>query len=208
MRRAGSQRRFSLAGAIISTGFYSGDRVVVGHWSSTPIGALTDVMWSDPEGLRTLYVPTDEAAAFVGGVYEFDRVVVTDIVVDAGASRLRLEFDDRRLDLAAGRGIRIPFRWRPAWFTRFVEAPIARIVMGVVAYGTSPTGVREWYRADRWRPLRSAVAEIDGMPLGSMERVDPPTGFGFSEPPARPSWVDVRPLLEYPPAHRWLVARG
>lgn len=208
MRRARSERRFSLVGAIISTGFYSGDRVVVGLWSSTPIGALTDVMWSDPEGVRTLYVPTDEAAAFVGGVYEFDRVVVTDIAVEAGASHLRLEFDGRRLDLAAGRGIRIPFKLRPAWFTRFVEAPVARLLMGVVAYGTSPTGVLEWYRADRWRPLRRAVGTIDDMPLGSMEPVDPPTGFGFSEPPARPSWVDVRPLLEYPLDHPWLVAQG
>lgn len=80
--------------------------------------------------------------------------------------------------------------------------------MGVAAYGTSPTGVREWYRADRWRPLRRAVGEVDGMALGSMARVEPPTDFGFSEPPARPSWVDVRPLLEYPPSHPWLVAQG
>lgn len=201
------RRRFDLDGSIISAGFYSGDRVVVGHWQVTPIGPLTDIMWADPEGHRTLYVPTTDAAAFVGGVYEFDHVIVAPITVDASPRRLALQFADRTLDLRAGRGIPIPFRRRPAWFTRFVEGPIARALLGVVTYGRSPTGVREWYRADRWRPLRSASGTVAGRMLGSMARVEPETGFGFSEPPARPSWVSVRPRLEYPAGHPWLRNR-
>ncbi len=200
-------RRFELDGSIVSTGFYSGDRVVIGHWHSTPIGPLTDVMWCDPEGHRTLYVPTDEAAAFVGGVYEFDEIVVTDIDVDTSADRLVLHFGDRSLELRAGTGLSLPFRSRPPWFTRFVEGPVARLVLGVHTYGRSPTGVREWYRADRWRPLRWAGGTLDGKRLGSMERVEPATEFGFSEPPSRPSWVAVRPLLEYPVGHPWLKTR-
>jgi hypothetical protein len=31
--------------------------------------------------------------------------------------------------------------------------------------------------------------------------VRPPVGVGFSEPPSRPSWVDVRPLLLDPSGH-------
>lgn len=186
-----------MAGSIVSAGFYSGDRVVVGHWRDTPVGPLTDVMWADPDGVRTLYVPTEEAATFVRGVYRFDRTVVGPIEVDATPARLTLRFADRTLDFRAGRGLRIPFR-RPAWFTRYVEGPIARLLLGVRTHGTSPTGVREWYRADRWRPLRQASGAVDGQWLGTMERVEPATGFGFSEPPTRPSWVDVRPLLEYP----------
>lgn len=191
----------------MSTGFYSGDRVVVGHWRATPIGPLTDVMWSDPEDQRTLFVPTDEAAAFVAGVYEFDAVVVTAIDVEATDDRLVLHFADRTLELRAGKGLRIPFPSRPPWFTRFVEGPIARLVLGVRTHGRSPTSVREWYRADRWRPLRWAGGTVDGKMLGSMERVEPPTEFGFSEPPSRPSWVTVRPLLEYPAGHPWLKTR-
>ena len=91
--------------------------------------------------------------------------------------------------------MRIPVR-RPAWFTRYVEGPIARATMGVRTYGTSPTGVREWYRADAYRRLVAATGSVDGRDLGAMAPVDPPARFGFSEPPRRPSWVEVRPLLE------------
>ncbi len=186
-----------MAGSIVSAGFASGDRVVVGHWRQTPIGPITDVMWADPDGRRTLFVPTTEAGAFVAGVYEFDAVEVVPFEVSSGIRTLHLAFGGRTLTFEARRGIPIPFH-RPAWFTRFVEGPIARLLMGVVTYGVSPTGVREWYRAERWAPLRSATASRDDELLGATAPVDPPCGFGFSEPPKRPSWVDVRPLLEYP----------
>lgn len=192
-------RRVEMAGSIVSTGFYSGDRVVVGRWARSPIGSLVDVMWADPEGFRTLYVPSDDAADFVSGVYEFDHVIVTPFTVEASAHGIGLTFADRELELEARSwGWRIPLRGRPPWFTRWVEGPIARLTMGVRTFGTSPTGVREWYRADRYRPLVSASGSVAGQSLGSMERVEPAVGFGFSEPPAHPSWVDVRPLLEYP----------
>ena len=193
--------RVSMEGSIISAGFDSGDRVVVGHWSKTPLGPLTDVMWADPDGVRTLFVPSHEAAEFIGGVYAFDRTVVTPFHVDATDDRLRLRFADRTVEFEARRGISVPIH-RPAWFTRFVEGPIARWLLGVETYGTSPTGVREWYRASRWRPLRQARASVAGQWLGTMARVEPAVEFGFSEPPARPSWVGVRPLLEYPTGRR------
>lgn len=186
-----------MRGSIISSGFASGDRVVVGHWAESPVGPITDVMWSSPAGERTLFAPTDAAAEFITGVYEFDAVVVVEVRATEGVRRLDLAFGDRTLGFSARRGIRIPVP-RPAWFTRYVEGPIARRLMGVQAHGVSPTGVREWYRADRWAPLRSAAASIAGESLGAMAPLRPACGFGFSEPPPRPSWVDVRPLLEYP----------
>ncbi len=190
-----------MRGSIISSGFESGDRVVVGHWQVSPVGPITDVMWSSPDGHRTLFAPDQAAADFITGVYAFDSVECVDIIVDRtvarGSRSLDISVGDRRLRFVARRGVPIPLR-RPAWFTRWVEGPIARLLMGVVTYGTSPTGVREWYRADRWSPLRTASGSIAGRPLGAMAHVDPACGFGFSEPPARPSWVDVRPLLEYP----------
>lgn len=186
-----------MAGSIVASGFGSGDRVVVGHWQRSPIGPLTDVMWASPDGARTLFVPSEEAAAFVAGVYEFDAVEVMGFDVEADEHKLSVRFGDRALFFHARRGLPIPVR-RPAAFTRWVEGPIARRLLGVVTYGTSPTGVREWYRADRWRPLRAAVATVGGASLGPMQDLHPPCGFGFSEPPRRPAWVHVRPLLEYP----------
>ncbi len=186
-----------MVGSIVSSGFASGDRVVVGHWSETPIGPLTDVMWAAPDGRRTLFVPSREAADFVGGVYEFDRTEVVPFEVVRTGRTLDVRAGDRALHFVSRRGITIPVP-RPAAFTRWVEAPLAKGLLGVVVHGTSPTGVREWYRADRWAPLRRAAARVGGTPLGKMAPVSPSCGFGFSEPPARPSWVDVRPLLEYP----------
>jgi hypothetical protein len=81
-----------------------------------------------------------------------------------------------------------------------VEGPIARAALGVRTYGTSAKGVREWYRADGYRRLAFARARLDGVDLGAMAAVDPPCRFGFSEPPRRPSWVEVRPRLEGPVA--------
>jgi hypothetical protein len=189
--------RVELRGVIASSGFASGDRVVVGHWSDGPLGPMTDLMWAAPDGRRTLVAPTEAVAAFVTSVYAFDEVEVVDVQVEAGDRRLLVRAGAREVELVAGRGLRIPVP-RPPWVTRFVEGPIARALMGVRTYGTSPSGVREWYRADGYRRLVSARAVLDGVDLGAMVPVDPPAGFGFSEPPSRPSWVEVRPLLDGP----------
>lgn len=187
----------SMRGSIVSSGFASGDRVVVGDWLESPVGRLTDVMWAEPSGRRVLHVPDEAAAEFVAGVYEFDSVRVVPFATVRGNRSLTVTVGDRVLRFDARRGIPIPFR-RPAWFTCHVEGPIARALMAVTTYGVSPTGVEEWYRADRWAPLRRASAIVDGRSLGPMTPLTPACGFGFSEPPARPSWVDVRPLLRYP----------
>jgi hypothetical protein len=70
--------------------------------------------------------------------------------------------------------------------------------MGVRTYGVSPSGVREWYRADSWAPLTDAAASVGGRDLGAMADMSPPCRFGFSEAPRRPSLTAVRPLLEDP----------
>jgi hypothetical protein len=193
--------RHALGGAIISTGMASGDRFVVGRWRTTPIGPMTDVMWARPDGERVLLAPSEAAARFITAVYAFDRVVVTPFEVDAGPRSLSVAAADLTLRLEAGRGVRIPATWRPPWVTRFVEGPVAAVVLGVRTHGRSPTGVHEWYRADRWSPLASASATLAGRSLGAMAPVRPPVGVGFSEPPSRPSWVDVRPLLLDPSGH-------
>ena len=154
-------------------------------------------MWATAEGERRLVAPTAEVADFVSAVYRFDRTLVTPLEGELQDRHLRVSAPDLGLELwlQAGRGWRVPFP-RPPWFTRWVEAPLARRLLGVRAYGVSPTGVAEWYRTDAYRPVVAGRASLDGHDLGPVGPLDPPVGFGFSEPPRRPSIVSVRPLLE------------
>jgi hypothetical protein len=190
--------RFEMEGLIGAAGFTSGDRVVVGHWARSPIGPMSDVMWAEPDGRRVLYAPDERVAAFVTAIYRFDEVVVGEMAVDGSAAGLRVGVTEREVHLQPGRARRLPGRGRPAWFTRWVEGPVARVALHVRTYGVSPSGVREWYRADSWAPLTGAAASIGGRDLGAMAEVSPPCRFGFSEAPKRPSITAVRPLLEDP----------
>lgn len=163
---------------------------------------MRDVMWARPDGERVLLVDRPAAGRFITAVYRFDRVEVVDLVGDADARSLRLRAGPVDLDLRAGQGWRIPFpRLRTAGVTRWIEGPVARAVMGVRTYGASPSGVREWYRADEYRPLTSATASVDGVDLGGLVPFVEPARFGFSEPPRRPAMVRVRPRLHDPSGH-------
>lgn len=186
-----------MRGTITSSGFASGDRFVVGRWDETPMGPTVDVMWARPDGTRVLLVPDDATAAFVTGVYEFDEVHVVPFRSDASHDRLQVHAGLVELDLLAGRTVlRLPPR--PRWCTRWIERPVARLLMGVRTWGTSPTGVQEWYQASDCRFLTGAVASVDGRDLGAMAPLDPACRFGFSESPRRPSMVRVRPTLGVP----------
>lgn len=186
-----------MAGYIASCGFESGDRIVVGIWADSPIGPFCDVMWARPDDERVLLAPSQPAADYITAVYQFDRVEVVECESSCDGRDLTLRAGPLRIEMTGGPSWPIPMH-RPAWFTRFVEGPIAARAMGVRTYGVSPTGVREWYRADRHRRVVDASATVDGRDLGEPRPVDPPLGVGFSEPPRRPSIVTVRPLLEDP----------
>ncbi len=192
-------RRYEFEGSICSTAFASGDRFVVGHWHTSPLGPITDVMWARPDGERVLLAPTAEVAAFVGGVYSFDRVEVVDISATFDGRRLALEAGEVAVTMQGGAGWRLPFgRLRPPWFTRWVETWVARPLLGVRPYGVSQTGVRQWYRAEEYRPVVEATATLGGADLGALRPFDVPVGFGFSGPPRRPSMVKLRSLLVDP----------
>ena len=193
--------RFALSGVIVSAGFSSGDRFMVGHWASSPLGPLNDVMWGRPDGERVLLASSAAEADFITAVYRFDRVDVVPVRARAADGTFELVAGGLELRARAGRGWRLPLHRRPAGFTRWVEGPVARVTMGVRTYGTSPTGVREWYQAERSRPLVGASARLEGRDLGPLVHRWDPVRVGFTEPPRRPSWVDVRPLLEDPSGH-------
>lgn len=186
-----------MRGTITSSGFASGDRVVVGRWERSPVGATVDVMWAHPDGTRTLLAPDERTARFVTSVYEFDEVRIVPFETRAGRRELTLRAGPLELELRAGRAV----LWlppRPRWCTRWLERPVARLLLGVRTWGTSPTGVQEWYQASSCRFLVSATARVDGVDLGAMAALHPACGFGFSESPRRPSMVAVRPTLGVP----------
>lgn len=194
-------RRFELRGAIVSAGFASGDRFTVGHWDEGPLGAMADVMWARPDGERVLLSDSRSTEEFVQAVYEFDRSEVVPFRTTRTRRRLVLSAGPLTLDLRAGAPVAFPPLWlRPPWVTRYVEAPISRAALGVSTYGSSPTGVAEWYRATLVRRVVGGEGTLDGVGLGALAPVDPPLRVGFAEPPKFPSFVLVQPLLEDPSA--------
>jgi len=198
MARLGIPRgaRFDLAGHIASAAFTSGHRFVVGLWNESPLGPMNDVMWARPDGQRVLLVERHEVGDLISAVYRFDRVERVPVDCRWDGPTLRLQAGELTLALRPGRTWPIPLpRVRGLPAARWIEAPLARRLLGVRTFGVSPTGVFEWYRADDYRAVVEGRASIAGTDLGSLCRFDGPTGFGFSEPPRRPSVVKVRPML-------------
>ena len=185
-------------GTITALGFASGHRFLVGDWRESPLGRTIDVMRVTPDGERHLLVPDDESAEFITSIYVFDEVFVGPLVVEGDGRSARVNGHGLDLTAAAGRRRPVPIP-RPLWLTRRIEAPIARALMGVHTYGVSPTGAREWYQTRGWRWITEAAAVQDGASLGAMADVTRPVGVGFTDPPLRPSIVEVRVAI-HPPA--------
>ncbi len=175
---------------------------MIGSWATSPIGPFTDVFWASPGTDRVLLVGTERAARFVSAVYRFDRVDVVPTHATRTGTVLDVAVGDIRLHLEAGPGWRIPLAAvRPPAVTRWIEGPLARLVLGVNTFGVSPYGVREWYAADEYRRVTAGEASIDGRDLGALGQHWTAAGFGFSEPPRAPAMVRVRPHL-YDPSGR------
>jgi hypothetical protein len=184
-------------GTITALGFASGHRFLVGDWRESPLGRTIDVMQIDPNGDRRLLVPDDASADFITAIYVFDKVHVGPLEVHGDGRSTRVVGHGVELLARAGRLRPVPFP-RPLWVTKHVEAPIARKLMGVHTYGTSPTGAREWYQTRGWRWVTAGMATVDGVSLGALTDVTRPVGVGFTDPPLRPSIVDVRVAIHPP----------
>jgi hypothetical protein len=190
---------YELAGTITNVGFSTGHRFVVGRWDESPIGPMNDVMWAGPDGRRVLIVDRREASEFITAVYRFDVVRIMPLRCRTDGSVLDVTAGDLHITIQAGRRWPIPFGWlrRRAVF-RPLERVLAWGLLGVHTFGVSPTGVREWYRADQYRRVVAAQATLAGRDLGRLVPFHQPARFGFSEPPRRPAMVRVRPRLEDP----------
>ncbi len=198
-------------GAITGIGFTSGDAVVVGAWARSPLGSFVDVMWRRPDGQRVLLAPDHDVAAYVGGLYTFDEVLVVPIrggvrdslvAVTAGPLDLRAQLAPRdwRSWLFALRP-RV-LRRSPTWIR--VEDRLARPFIGALlgggsgvrAAGIAPGGQREYYGADDWRLVRRARLSVYGVDAGQFTDMPADFGVGLSAFPTVPASVRVGTLVQ------------
>lgn len=186
-----------IRGSISSAGFAGGNRFVVGHWERSPIGPFGDVMWGTPDGQRILLAGNQKVADFVTSIYNFDDVRIGDLKTESDGRVTTVEGLGLNLHLSGGIARVIPFS-RPLSFTRFVERPLAKFLMGVETFGTSSRGVSEWYQAKQWRWVKSGTAVLDGNNLGELSNFSQPIEVGFSEPPSKPAIVSLQVAIRFP----------
>jgi hypothetical protein len=182
-------------GRISSSGFSTGDRIVIGDWYDSPLGAFTNVMWAKPDGTRVLLSPTKEHADYVSGLYNFEEVYVVQIDVERRKRGLEIKAPPLKVSLEWRRGFGIPFR-RPRWFISSIEQWVASAVFGTKTHGLTCNGLREWYCVYSLSRIKNAQASCEGNDLGAASKFEIDACFGFSEPPKQPSSVRVRSIIE------------
>lgn len=199
-------KRSRFRGHIAGLGSGSGVRLVVGRWTSSPLGSFADVMVETADGHRVLLAPNQQVADFVAATYSFDTLRIEEVGVDeATEGRWSVRSPSLELDVAfggrtwLGRLLRlVPRRVAesPAWCT--VTDLVARVVLrGVRTRGSAGGGRREWYGATDHRAVVGLSGSFDGVDLGQLRPVLPPPRFGFSSTPAAPSITEVVTTVEW-----------
>ena len=178
-------------GRITSSGFESGDRIVVGAWKESPFGEFTDIMWAKPDGERVLIAPSQEVADYVDAMYSFDQIIIEDITIHHEGSSLSVECKAMQLEFAWDRGFPIPFK-RSLFFIATVELFFAKLFFGTRTHGVTKNHRKEWYAIDRVSKITKADAIISGQSAGRISPMKEPCRFGFSEAPKKPSSCEVR----------------
>ena len=199
-------RRLRFDGWILGIGTASGTRVVVGHWPSSPLGPLSDVMVQRPDGARVLLAPSEEAADFIAATYTFDEVRLVPVtvqrpdahswVVAAGPLRLRVTTGGRPPLGWLLRAVPVPLARAPGWVW-LLDRP-ARLLTGLRTTGSAGGARTEWYGVQDLHAVTSLDASWDGAPLGALAPVRPPVGFGFGSVPPRPSLARVTTTVQLP----------
>ena len=178
-------------GRITSSGFESGDRIVVGAWKESPFGEFTDIMWAKPDGTRVLIAPNQEIVDYVTAMYSFDEVLLEDIVTTGEDRNQKVKSNTMELDFSWNRGLPIPFK-RSLLFISTVELFFAKLFFGTRTYGVTKNNRKEWYAIDRVSKIKNATAQISGKDAGKFTHMNEPCKFGFSEAPKKPSSCEVR----------------
>lgn len=191
-------------GDISGLGTSTGTRIVVGHWTSSPLGDFTDVMVEFADGERLLLAPSDAVREFVTATYRFDTTTITGVSyhrrgdsVSVSAGDLEVSFRiggptllGRLLSVAPTAVVTSP------WFCT-ISDPIARVALrGVRTKGTAGGGRREYYGAHGQHHITATTASWKGDDLGPLSDVDPPVRFGFGSTPRTPSTTLIRTTID------------
>lgn len=182
-------------GRISSSGFTSGDRIVVGDWKKSPLGSFTNVMWAKPDGTRVLLSPSQKHADYVSSLYNFEEVHITPIEVIRQTRSIEIMAPPLNIKLRWGIGIGLPIP-RPRWFISTVEQLVAKALFGTSTHGLTCNGLREWYCIYSLSKIKHASALCNGEDLGNPSNFEINACFGFSEPPKKPSSVRLRSIIE------------
>ena len=182
-------------GRISSSGFSSGDIIVIGDWEKSPLGAFTNIMWMKPNGKRILLSPSNEHADYVSSLYQFEEVII--LPIEVKRERFRIEISAGSLDVSMKwkKGWRIP-KYRPLWFISTIEQFAARIFFGTRTYGRTNNGLREWYCIHELSKIVDSVASDNGKQFGQKTAIQTKTCFGFTNPPKKPTSVKLRSVIE------------
>jgi hypothetical protein len=188
MSRLACRCRERFTGWIAGLGTASGHRVVIGHWRTSPYGAVIDAMVEDPTGHRTLYAPTPELAEFLGAAYRFHDVQVATCHARCSGPCWRVQAGPLQLSFAIGR--RTLLGWllwampaalvRTPWWGCLLDLPARWLLPGVRTRGRTRDGRRQWYGAQDLHPIVAASATLDGRDLGALRAVYPTVGFGLA----------------------------
>ena len=193
-------------GEIFGIGTASGVRVVIGHWTRSPLGEFSDVMVQFAGGHRLLLAPNDEVREFVTATYTFDEVYLTPVGFTRHGNTVEVEADDLRVTLSTGRPTLLGrmLNLMPAavvtapWFCR-ISDPIARVVLrGVRTRGSAGNDRREYYGARHQHRITEVDATWRGEDLGHLTPVTPPVTFGFGSTPAAPSVTSITTTIDTP----------
>ncbi|KXF48418.1 hypothetical protein AXA44_30040 [Rhodococcus sp. SC4] len=191
--------RWRFDGEITGLGTGSGVRIVVGHWSRSPLGEFTDVMVELADGHRVLLAPSEVVRDFVTATYVFDETVIVSVRCSRSGGSRTVEGGDLRVSFELGARTTlgrllnlIPRALASApWFC-VVSDPIARVVLrGVRTRGTAGNGRREYYGAVDQRRVVGMSASWRGRDLGALQPVEPPVRFGFGSTPRTPAATSI-----------------
>jgi len=182
-------------GRITSSGFASGDRIVIGDWQESILGSFTNLMWAKSDGTKVLLSPSEKHAELVSKLYNFEEVNIVEFKVERGRKSISVSAGDLHIEATWGMTWRIPF-WRPLWFTAFIEGFFGKILFGTKTHGRTKNNRKAWYSVRSISKLIQASAKFGNENLGESRKFVATACFGFSEPPAKPSSVTLKTYIK------------
>ena len=186
-------------GRILGAGSTSGVRLVIGDWTTSPLGAFTDVMVATADEHRVLLAPSAAVAEYVAATYSFDEVRLCTVVLAADEHEWRLDAGPLRCRIGLGRRTPVGLLLRPVpervgrsrGFAHLADPVARRLLPGVRTVGSAGGGRREYYGAHDQHHVTSLDGTWEGEPLGDLRPVSPPPRCGFSSTPAAPGLTRV-----------------